>query len=130
MTSHFSSVFLKKVRALSTLTALVQVLFQYIQDSYHRPGGFEGHSHVCLSVPGSDCGVRSSERLTAETGALVMLGRKQEGEQWTTFLGVFWEINDIAFMKIVALWNVFAKRLRVFFFFLPQQKFEKVRDSE
>lgn len=74
--------------------------------------------------------MRSSERLTAETGALVMLGRKQEGEQWTTFLGVFWEINDIAFMKIVALWNVFAKRLRGFFFFLPQQKFEKVRDSE
>lgn len=54
------------------------------------------------------------------------MAQKQGGDQCANLLGLFWKIKNVAFMKIVALWNVFAKRC----IFFPQQKFEKVRNSE
>lgn len=38
------------------------------------------------------------------------MAQKQGGDQCANLLGLFWKIKNVAFMKIVALWNVFAKR--------------------
>lgn len=54
------------------------------------------------------------------------MARKQGGDQCANLLGLFWKIKTVAFMKIAALWNFLPRDG----FFLPQQKFEKVRDSE